>query len=485
MSQKPDQPWEIKKIRVDKLSLWDENSRFPEEYFTKSEKILIEYFIKIKKKELKIESLIKEIVREFDLPQLENIVVLKLNGKNIVIEGNRRVVAYKLLINPLLGKPYGLEAFLEGHKKQTKINDNFTLESNVTTNKDQALRYVDRKHNRGNNEVAWGEPERRNFAIRREYGKSKDYLRVDLANAVKNLPLVDSIKETVLGTGYVTTFYRIADSGAARAKLGYTTQKDGHIQIKDQNKFNDFLKIIAYQVWTKQDFSHAPIDSRSLNKTKAIENYIKNLNQKDVKRVDQEIAKNTKTDMYGGKTVVASPKTRSKPISVLRKHLITSSIYIPDRRINDIYNELKTKLEVDITPNAVAVLFRVFIECSVDYYIHQNKIPIKDDIQLAGKVLKVVEHLENILVNQYLLDNGIKKPTANDVKKAKEKVKIKEARKLATKDNNSILSVSTFHDFVHDYKTSPIPSELKKHWENLDNFFEMMWKHCTHSGQKK
>ncbi len=41
-------------------------------------------------------------------------------------------------------------------------------------------------------------------------------------------------------------------------------------------------------------------------------------------------------------------------------------MYIADTRINDIYDELRKKLEVDITPNAVAVLFRVFMECSID-----------------------------------------------------------------------------------------------------------------------
>jgi len=34
--------------------------------------------------------LAEEMVSEFDLPQLEKLVVYELNGKNIVLEGNRR-----------------------------------------------------------------------------------------------------------------------------------------------------------------------------------------------------------------------------------------------------------------------------------------------------------------------------------------------------------------------------------------------------------
>lgn len=90
--------WSQGNLSIKDLALWDENSRFPEEYFSKKESELIEYFLS--KRDLKVENLAKEIVNEFDLPQLEKIVVLKLKGKNIVIEGNRRLTAYKLLVKP-------------------------------------------------------------------------------------------------------------------------------------------------------------------------------------------------------------------------------------------------------------------------------------------------------------------------------------------------------------------------------------------------
>lgn len=252
-------------------------------------------------------------------------------------------------------------------------------------------------------------------------------------------------------------------------------QEDGQLKIKDRKTFDDYLKIIAFNVWTKRDFKGATVDSRSLNKTDAIESYIKKLRQKDVARVDKEVAQQTKEDLFGDKTIIQQKGIKSKQLSILRKYLITSTLYIQDHRINDIYDELKRKLEVDNTPNAVSVLFRVFMECSVDCYIEKNKIPVKHDIELAGKILKTVDHLENKLADAYLQEQSIKKPTAEDIKRAKQKVKFKEIRKVATKDNNSVLSVSTFHDFVHDYKISPIPTDLKKYWDNLDSFFSALW----------
>ena len=467
------QKWKKQSLAIKDLSLWDENARFPEEYFNKTESELIEYFLG--KKEFKIEDLAREIINEFDLPQLEKIVALEFNGKFIVLEGNRRLAVYKLLINPSLANNQEVKKIFEELRKRIEIDDNYALEANVTSIKEEGLRYVDRKHNRGNNEVSWGEPERRNFAIRRSYGKNRDVLRVELATAVKRLSLPDAIKEAVLGKGFITTFYRVADNAAARKKLRYDVSTEGRLQIKDQDTFNDLLKIMAFNVWSKKDFAGNVVDSRSLNKRDAIENYIRRLRQKDGQQVDKELTKCTKKDLFGEKTIVSPSYGKSRQLSILRKFLITSSLYIQDRRINDIYDELKRKLEVNHTPNAVAVLFRVFLECSADYYIEKNRIPVKDDIRLAGKILKVADHLEEVLAQSYLQECRISKPRLNDLNKAKQKVKLKEIRKVATKDNNSVLSVTTFHDFVHDYRSSPIPSELKKYWDNLDSYFNALW----------
>lgn len=472
-----------KEFSIKELSLWDENPRFPEEYFKKTEHELIDYYLI--KKGVGIKDLAEEIANDSDLPQLERIVVWKYNGKSVVLEGNRRLVVYKLIASPSLVKERPeLEKYFTELQKRTGINNDFKLEANVTTNKEEGLRYVDRKHNKGNNEVGWVETERRNFAIRRSGGNIRDMMRVALANAVKRLSLPDTIKESVLGKGYVTTFYRIADSAAARAKLGYELRGDGTLAIKNQKIFDDLLKVIVFNIWSKKDHGGRDVDSRSLNKIEAINLYIKNIKSSDSRKVEAEISKHVKEDLFGVSVVVPGLRMRGLPLPTSRKHLITSALYIPSPRIREIYNELKRELNVDQTPNAVSVLFRVFLECSVDYYIEQNKIKVKDDTQLAGKISKVTDHLEDYLAAKYLSEQGVAKPTQADLKKAKDKVKLKSIRKVATKDNNSVLSVTTFHDFVHDHKVSPISSELKKHWDNLDSFFVSLWGTFA-SGEKK
>jgi len=465
--------WTKENLEIKDLSLWDENARFPEEYFNKQEQELISYFLK--KKDFKIESLAKSIVKDFDLPQLEKIIVLRIKKRSVVLEGNRRLTAYKLLANPSLTKNPETRKLFTELSKNIKISESYKLETIVTSSKEECLRFLDRKHNKGNNEVAWGEPERRNFAIRRSNGKSKDILRVELANAVKKLKLPESIKEAVLGKGLVTTFYRVADSMAARKKLDYEVLENGTLKIENQKKFNDFLEIIVFNIWTKKDFKGNVIDSRSLNKNESIEEYIKNIQQKDIIKIDRDIKEITGKNIFGEKIIISLKKNKSHRLYNDRKYLISSSIYIKNPRINAIYDELKRKLEVDNTPNAVAVMFRVFMECSIDCYIEQKKLKITEKTTLAGKILKVTDHLEDAIALNSLNEDGIKKPTIIELKKRKEKVKFKNMRRVATKDNNSILSIETFHSFVHDSKTIPISSELKDYWNNLESFFICLW----------
>jgi len=107
-------------ISIKNLSLWDENARFPDKYFNKTEKELIEYFIS--KKDFKLFEFAEEVVSEFDLPQLEKLVIYELNGKNIVLEGNRRLAVYKLLDDPDLASDMRLKNKLNGLKSRIKIS---------------------------------------------------------------------------------------------------------------------------------------------------------------------------------------------------------------------------------------------------------------------------------------------------------------------------------------------------------------------------
>lgn len=287
--------WNKRNLSLKDLSLWDENPRFPDEYFHKPEKDLIEYYLEDEKR-FELRKFSKEVVSEFDLPQVEKLTILKKRNRNIVLEGNRRVAAYKLLANPLLAKGQKDIDLFKKLKKQIKINDNFKLEANITKDKEDGLRLLDRKHKKRNNEVPWGELERRNDSVRRLKGTLQDIRRVEFGKFVKTLDLPKEIIGKVLGKGYVTTFYRIIDCEPARVKMKYKALDDGQILVENEKNFLDLLKVIVYNVYTKKRFDSekVDVDSRHLNNKTEITNYLNSISEKDSKKVDEILSQKTK-----------------------------------------------------------------------------------------------------------------------------------------------------------------------------------------------
>ena len=306
--------WRKKEEEVRNLDLWDENPRFPDEYFRKSEKELIDYYLHDERR-FELRKFAREVAAEFDLPQVEKITVWETKGKRIVLEGNRRVAVYKLLIDPGLAKQEIDRELFEDLKNKTLISADYKLEVNIAPNKDQGLRLVDRKHKKGNNEVGWGELERRNDSVRRSKGTLQDVRRVELGKLVRALPLPKQIIDKVLAKGYITTLYRILDSEPARQKLGYRVLSDGKISIRDEGKFSKLMMVVVHNVSIKRKFGSRKndVDSRALNSTDAIKKYLTSLSPGDVKKVEKAI----QTNQQVSKRLEKTKKSRSKGSRIL------------------------------------------------------------------------------------------------------------------------------------------------------------------------
>lgn len=456
-------------IAIKDLFLWDENARFPDKYFNKSEKELIEYFTS--KKDFKIKELAEAVVKDFDLPQIEKIIVYKHEDRLIVLEGNRRLTVYKLLSDPNLTNDGKLKDFFKRLKTQISVTDNLDLECLITENKEQGLRYIDRKHANGNYEVGWGDTERAHYNARRGNAKKKELFKIALTKIVKNLDIPEEMKEQVLGYGYVTNFYRIIDSNPAWELFGFEMEENGNLKIKDKD-FNEKLKVIILNVLKKEDLNGNTIDSRSLNKNSEKEQYLKSIKPNDFKKVEEEIEKSKTKNIFGEESIniTKNDSKRSNPKSTIRNYLVpkTCILKINETKINNVYCELKNDLLLDdskkAVPNAVGVLFRVFLEISIDYFLEKEGVALKNDIKLAGKITKTADRME-----------------ASKIATSKQ---LSNIRKVAIA-KTSILSIDNFHDYVHSYKSQPSSSDLKLKWENLQEFFELLWDYLDKKNSSK
>jgi len=454
------------KLPIKDLILWDENARLPDKYFNTDERILVKYFLS--KPENKIKQLIKSIINDIDLPQLEKLVVWKDDeNNNFVIEGNRRLTAYKLLTNKYLTEDKKILDFLQEVKDEIIIDENFLLECIICENKEDALRYVDRKHANGNNEVNWGEPERLNYEFRRGKGNSSNIIKLEVTNIVKSMDLPEEMKDKILGKGYVTTFFRAITTTPAKHKYGYKIE-DGKLKIENKH-FEEELKIIIYTILKKEDFAGNTIDSRTLNKTENIETFIQSINLDQTKKIEKDIEEKTTTNIFGEKNInigktninIEDPKKKSLPKSTNRKNLIPKnfSLRINEPKINNIFRELRDDLLLDdsilAVPNATGVLFRVFLEISLDYYAKKNQHNFSSTDTIKQKIPWVTKSL---------IEKGYDKKIFNNINKVG-----------SAKKENTYLSIENFHEYVHSYTTQPSPNELKLKWDNLQEFFETLW----------
>ncbi len=391
-----------KKIPIEKLSLWDENARFPDQYYNSNEKELIQYFLS--KPNFKIKDLLEEIVLDFDLPHLEKVVVWDTSDNLVVVEGNRRLTGYKLLANPEIISDYDskLHKFLLEKKNELNISNNFVLDCLISSDKDQCYRYIDRKHSKGNNQVNWLEPERVNYSKRRGIENQNARLKVAITSYVRNLDLPEEIKNEILGQGYVTTFFRIVATGPAKDEYGLTTDENGELKFEDK-EFPDKLKVIIHNVLKKEDFEGNKVDSRELNKNPQISEYLKNIKPENAEKLKKDIQENKQIDIFGNETTklgkkaskpkpTVQPQQRKTPQTKENETLFGKTLALKSGKVNDLYRAIlniyeKNQNDSTVLP-IIGMSLRLITEVAARVYFDEHDPEKANKDQLYNDFLK-------------------------------------------------------------------------------------------------
>jgi hypothetical protein len=149
-----------------------------------------------------------------------------------------------------------------------------------------------------------------------------------------------------------------------------------------------------------------------------------------------------------------TPKEEKPRITLIPKDFLAD---VTQPRINKIFVELK-KLDLDEFPNAASVMFRVFLELSLDHFLEEKmKWPEQKigNSKLAQKLSAVANELEN-----------------KQIMTSKQLAPI---RKAAGGQTLLAASIQTLHGYVHNKYFSPIPSELRTAWDDIAPFVSNLW----------
>lgn len=397
------------------------------------------------------------------------------NGKQWVVrEGNRRITALKLIIEPSLVSS-DLAKLRREFQQLGSLIDIKLLQNVpcvVLEDEDQINKWVALAHmgeNGGVGTVGWNAQQTSRF--RSIVGKTDMRLAfLDELRLSEDVP--QSLKDRI-GSIKKTNFDRLMEDPDVRKLLGLYIVK-GRIRLV--GRVNSYLLMVI------GDLAYGRLRVKDIYLESDREKYMGSLRQGEANRTLSSPAMqphsgtgsscdpsqvdssnpNAQPTTSPPNNQAAAPTSNSKRLvsySVNRKTLIPAdqTLAIPQARILRIYRELKS-ISVEDYPNAVAVLFRTFIESSADYYAKNNGLIDKRlnvDSTLSVKIDGVATCMEN---NSTMT-----------------KHELRPIRQMASSETQNS-SVKTFHSYVHNMNITPSSVDLRSAWDDIWPFVQQIWK---------
>ena len=397
----------------------------------------------------KLLALAKDIVEQNGLDPTSLPIVLREKGNQnrfIVMEGNRRLAALKVLESPeVLTDVFDKDSHtaLRELSRRYQASPIDTIRAVSVKDRDEARHWIELRHtgqNNGAGVVPWGSDESARFRARgglsEVHSQALDWLE-------KGGHITPDQRRKIPAASYK----RLLGTPQVRSKLGIDLVGGEMKVVGDDAHVAKALLHVAHEL--------------SSGKVRT----------KDIYERDQRIAyanalpssvvvtkaKSSSKSAHSGASAKAKPKKPAKYVKPApRVHLIPGecTLVIPNGRCREIESELRM-LNFEEYPNAAAVLFRVFTELSVDAHIAAKALNTNPDAKLRVKLQDVV----NDLVKRTKLTDKTAAPV----------------RKAMQKDTFLAPSIDLWHAYVHNPHIFPAPGDLRVGWDNLQPFFQAIW----------
>lgn len=404
-----------------------------------------------------------EDIVENGMSPIERLLVMrskKDKHKYICLEGNRRVLALKLLSNPaLIGSLETKESFKKRFeklqhdfkKKPIKKIDCFEVGS-----REEARRWILLRHtgeNQGRGLVGWSA-----IASARFRGQEPALQALDFVTRYGNLSAADL--ETITKSFPITTLDRMLMSLDVRKLLGFDVEEGKLMSGLPPEQLIKPLRRLVLDL----AFKNKTVSDLKTKEQQA--KYVKELEPEDRPDLKKLGGSRPVEDVKAAdfRKTLAKPVRRRRLSDAERRTLAPKSLRlnIPIAKIADIYKELQS-LRMDECKHSCAVLLRVFLELSVDSLLERHKVSLESvdpgghrhDKSLKKKISEAID----LLVTK----DGCEKKDFLGV-----------TRGLSI--DHSPLFVDLLHGYVHNRFVIPHKKDLKIGWDQAQRFFESIWK---------
>jgi hypothetical protein len=407
----------------------------------------------------KLVALADSIIENGGLNPMDRLLVIGSpdnEGKYIVIEGNRRLAAIKILHNPAVLT--GIEVRLPIQKRLEDLAPRFDptsvepIDCYEVKDRAEGATWIHQRHtgeNEGRGIVNWDSVATRRF-------KGRDPALQALDFVMTHGGLSDDEKKAIEARFPITTLDRLLSTPAVRAIIG--------VDITDQKLLtnlpaDEVMKALRRMV---RDLVSKTVVVTALKKVEQQVDYVSKLRQ-DLPDLSKRSNVQKSIDRFGGQDFKQppSPKPKPKPKLAPRKALIAKEcrLSVTNAKIAEIFKELRF-LPLTDYPHAISVLFRVFLETSVDEYLTQSRIPIIVKTPNGDKDKSLRKKVEE--ATTHMITNGTSKKHLAGVLKA-------------INEKHNPLNVDTLNNYVHNRFFSPTERDLRVAWDNAQPFFEQIW----------
>ena len=379
-----------------------------------------------------------------------------------VVEGNRRVLALRVLDTPSLISPVMSSS---SNRKLVELSSKYQA-SPVTAvqcvlfdTEEEALHWISLRHtgqNQGVGLVDWGSDEKDRFNRRHKGARNPAGQLIEFVDKCGKLS-----DEAKAATQKIqTNVERLLSSPHVREKLGIDVVQGKLVSLYPTDEIVKGLTRVI------DDLRTGRITVPDLYKVAQRNDYVDSFPRSALPKKSTRLPEPVLVeDLTAGiKQPRPAPAKRGahKPRSTPRTTVIprSANLNVTPPRINNIYNELLT-LSAETYTNACSVLLRVFLELSVDHYIEDHKLTLPKE--KSGGNTPLAQRLKAVSTNLHS-----EKQIPDKLRVAIEKVANGQQSVFAP-------SIHTFHQYVHNQYVYPKHSELYAAWDEIYPLLEKMW----------
>lgn len=373
----------------------------------------------------------------------------KEKGRYIVIEGNRRIAALKLLHHQALVDEVASSSFARRFKAACRgAEPPSQVDVVIFSSREEGDPWIRLRHtgeNEGGGIVPWGALEVERYHQRS--GKTSPALHVVdwFESSTKGEAEFEDLRSKLP----FTTLKRLLDDKTFRKSIGL------HIEGSNVSALYPSDEILKPMRRIVRDLLSGDTKVRHVYKASDRQDYLAGFKASELPNPNTELQNPAELQPATGRKAAAGKKGKKK-----KKRdewsLKNFEMNISETKVAEMFASV-ARIPLDRNEILHSVMLRVFLEATLHVYITREKITsVTKDAPLRDKIKAVAKHM---------LD-------ANTLTKNEYEAFVR----TAYKEPENVLTTATLNAWVHNEKLHPNPREIEAFWNNLRPALETIWR---------